>query len=107
MGQTVFLTGGSSGIGRATAKLLARRGFEVWATARAIDRVPRIDCVRAMELDFTRPESIEAAWERALAEAGRIDVVVQNAGSGIFGAVEDVPLEEAARQWQILVAGPL
>jgi NAD(P)-dependent dehydrogenase (short-subunit alcohol dehydrogenase family) len=107
MAQTVFLTGASSGIGRAAAGLLAERGFEVWATARDASRVPRHPRVRALELDLERPESIDAAWAAALREAGRIDIVIQNAGAGIFGAIEDVAPEEAARQWQILVAGPL
>lgn len=107
MAQTVFLTGASSGIGRATAELLATRGYEVWATSRAAARVPRHPRLHALELDLERPNSIEAAWTRALGEAGRIDIVVQNAGAGIFGAVEDIALSEAARQWQILVAGPL
>jgi NAD(P)-dependent dehydrogenase (short-subunit alcohol dehydrogenase family) len=107
MGQTVFLTGASSGIGRATAELLSARGHQVWATARTAGRVPVLPGLRALELDLENPKSIDAAWNRALAEAGRIDVVVQNAGAGIFGAVEDVSLEEAARQWRILVEGPL
>jgi NAD(P)-dependent dehydrogenase (short-subunit alcohol dehydrogenase family) len=107
MGQTVFLTGASSGIGRVAAELLAERGFEVWATARDASRVPNHPRLHALELDLERPDSIDAAWTRALGEAGHIDIVVQNAGAGIFGAIEDVSPDEAARQWQILVAGPL
>jgi len=107
MAQTVFLTGASSGIGRATAELLAGRGYEIWATAREASRLPQPARLHAMELDLERPDSIDAAWTRAVGEAGRIDIVIQNAGAGIFGAVEDVTPAEAARQWQILVAGPL
>jgi NAD(P)-dependent dehydrogenase (short-subunit alcohol dehydrogenase family) len=107
MAQTVFLTGASSGIGRAAAELFAESGFEVWATARDAARVPNHPHIHRLELDLERPESIDAAWSRAVSEAGHIDVVVQNAGAGIFGAIEDVTPEEAARQWQILVAGPV
>ena len=107
MAQTVFLTGASSGIGRAAAELFAARGFEVWATARDVSRVPNHPRLHALELDLERPDSIDAAWARAAREAGHIDIVIQNAGAGIFGAVEDVAPDEAARQWQILVAGPL
>jgi NAD(P)-dependent dehydrogenase (short-subunit alcohol dehydrogenase family) len=107
MAQTVFLTGASSGIGRAAAERLAGRGYEVWATARDASRVPVHPRVHALELDLEQPASIDAAWTRALAEAGRIDIVIQNAGAGIFGAVEDVTPDESARQWQILVTGPL
>jgi NAD(P)-dependent dehydrogenase (short-subunit alcohol dehydrogenase family) len=107
MAQTVFLTGASSGIGRATAELLAERGYDIWATARDASRVPNHPRVHALELDLEQPGSIDTAWTRALGEAGRIDSVIQNAGAGIFGAVEDVTPDESARQWQILVAGPL
>jgi NAD(P)-dependent dehydrogenase (short-subunit alcohol dehydrogenase family) len=107
MAQTVFLTGASSGIGRAAAELLAARGFDIWATSRDASRVPKHPRLHALELDLGQPDSIDAAWTRALREAGRIDTVIQNAGAGIFGAVEDVTPDEAARQWQILVAGPL
>jgi short-subunit dehydrogenase len=107
MAQTVFLTGASSGIGRATAELLSARGCEIWATSRDAARLPSLPRLHPLELDFEKPRSIDAAWQRALEESHGIDVVVQNAGAGIFGAIEDVSLEEAARQWQILVAGPL
>jgi short-subunit dehydrogenase len=107
MAQTVFLTGASSGIGRATAELLSARGFKIWATSRDIARLPALANLHPLELDFERPGSIGTAWQRGLEESGGIDVVVQNAGAGIFGAIEDVSLEEAARQWQILVTGPL
>ncbi len=107
MAQTVFLTGASSGIGRAAAELLAQRGYEVWATARDTARLPQGPRIHPLALDLENPATIEAAWRRALAETGRIDIVVQNAGAGIFGAMEEVSAEEAARQWQILVNGPL
>jgi NAD(P)-dependent dehydrogenase (short-subunit alcohol dehydrogenase family) len=107
MAQTVFLTGASSGIGRATAELLSARGCEIWATSRDAARLPFLPRLHPLELDFEKPGSIDTAWQRALEESHGIDVVVQNAGAGIFGAIEDVSTEEAARQWQILVAGPL
>jgi NAD(P)-dependent dehydrogenase (short-subunit alcohol dehydrogenase family) len=107
MAQTVFLTGASSGIGRAAAERLAQAGYEVWATARDVTRLPRHPRLHPLALDLEQPASIDAAWRQALAEAGHIDILVQNAGAGIFGAIEDVTPEEAARQWQVLVEGPL
>jgi short-subunit dehydrogenase len=107
MAQTVFLTGASSGIGRATAELLAGRGYEVWATARDTARLPRHARIHPVQLDLTQPATIEEAWTRASAEAAQIDILVQNAGAGSFGSVEDVTPEDAACQWQILVEGPL
>ena len=107
MAQTVFLTGASSGIGRAAAERLARRGYEAWITARDVSRLPRHPLLHPLALDLERPGSIEQAWCAAVDQSGGLDFVVQNAGAGIFGAVEDVTAGEAARQWQILVAGPL
>jgi short-subunit dehydrogenase len=106
-GKNVFLTGASSGIGLATAELLAASGYSVWATSRDKDRLPENLKLHRVEMDLEKTCSISAAWSQAHAEAGRIDILIQNAGAGIFGAIEDVSLEEAARQWQILVAGPL
>jgi short-subunit dehydrogenase len=106
-GKNVFLTGASSGIGRATAELLSRRGYAVWATARKKERLPTHPRLQGLELDLESASSIGKAWEQALAEAGQIDIVIQNAGAGIFGAIEDVGHAEADRQWQVLVAGPL
>jgi NAD(P)-dependent dehydrogenase (short-subunit alcohol dehydrogenase family) len=105
IGKNVFLTGASSGIGRATADLLVERGCTVWATARKKERLP--PNVRGLELDLENSKSIKAAWDQAVGEAGHIDVLIQNAGAGIFGAVEDVTIEDAARQLQVLVSGPL
>jgi NAD(P)-dependent dehydrogenase (short-subunit alcohol dehydrogenase family) len=107
MAQTVFLTGASSGIGRAAALLLADRGYEIWATARDVTRLPSHPRVHPVALDLAEPTSIDAAWQRALDEAGHLDILVQNAGAGIFGAIEDVTAAQAAHQWGILVEGPL
>ncbi len=107
MARNVFLTGASSGIGRAATELLAERGFDVWATARDPARLPSHARVHPLALDLEDRASIDAAWRQAVAEAGHLDILVQNAGAGIFGAIEDVAPEEAARQWQILVAGPM
>jgi NAD(P)-dependent dehydrogenase (short-subunit alcohol dehydrogenase family) len=107
MAQTVFLTGASSGIGRATAELLSALGFEIWATSRDAARVPSLPRLHPLELDLERAETIDTAWQRATEESRGIDIIIQNAGAGIFGAIEDVSPEEAARQWRILVESPL
>jgi short-subunit dehydrogenase len=106
-GKNVFLTGASSGIGRATAELLVERGYAVWATARKKERLPADPRLHGLELDLENQASIEKAWHQAVSEAGRIDILIQNAGAGIFGAIEEVGLDEAARQWRVLVEGPL
>jgi short-subunit dehydrogenase len=106
-GKNIFLTGASSGIGRDTAELLLRSGHEIWATSRDKDRLPARDGLHPLAMDLENADSIAAAWNRAMSEAGTIDILIQNAALGIFGSVEDVSPADAARQWQILVTGPL
>lgn len=103
--KNIFLTGASSGIGRAAAELLLENGHEVWGTSRS--RLPERSHFHPLIMTLENPDSIDSAWSEALSQAGRIDVVIQNAGSGIFGPIEEVSLEDARDQWQILVEGPL
>jgi short-subunit dehydrogenase len=105
--QNVFLTGASSGIGAALAHLLLKEGFEVWGTSRSKSRLARFPSLHPIEMRLEEPESVERAWRQAVAEAGRIDIVIQNAGAGLFGAIEDVSLEDSRRIWRVLVEGPL
>jgi NAD(P)-dependent dehydrogenase (short-subunit alcohol dehydrogenase family) len=105
--KTVFLTGATSGIGLATAELLAKKGYAIWGTTRSLDRAANQSHFHALEMRLENAASIEAAWNEALAQAGQIDIVIQNAGAGIFGSIEDVSLDDARWQWQVLVEGPL
>ncbi|PFG21231.1 oxidoreductase [Serinibacter salmoneus] len=107
MSKVALVTGASSGIGAATARRLTRAGYTVYGAARRTDRLAELasDGVRALELDLTEESSIEAAAQALLAEAGRIDVLVNNAGYGSYGALEDVPLSEARRQFEVNVFG--
>jgi NAD(P)-dependent dehydrogenase (short-subunit alcohol dehydrogenase family) len=103
----VFLTGAGSGIGRATADLLVRHGYAVWGTSRDGGKLEERPGFHAVEMRLEDGGSIRAAWTRAEREAGSIDIVIQNAGAGIFGAIEEVTAEDARAQWQVLVEGPL
>jgi NAD(P)-dependent dehydrogenase (short-subunit alcohol dehydrogenase family) len=105
--QTVLITGASSGIGRATALLLNTQGYEVYAAARRVDRMNDLQPmgIHILELDVTRDESMVAAVNRINQEQGRIDVLVNNAGYGSYGALEDVPMEEARYQMEVNVFG--
>lgn len=103
--QRIFLTGASSGIGRATAELLVRRGDEVWGTSRDTARLPQHARLHPVRLDLSDPKSIRSAFESALGAAGSFDVVINNAGSGYFGAAESLPIDEVRKQFQTLVFG--
>jgi NAD(P)-dependent dehydrogenase (short-subunit alcohol dehydrogenase family) len=90
---SVLITGASKGIGRATAKEFARRGYRVIATARNPDTLADLDVDQRLALDVTDPESIASA----VAKGGDIDVLVSNAGVIFYAAVEATPPEEFAR----------
>src|SRR5690349_23312014 len=99
--KRVFLTGASSGIGLAIAKLLVAQGHEVWGTSRNLERIPKIPRCHAVRLDLTDPRSIDDAFNAAIAEAGYFDILINNAGAGHFGPAELLPAETIASQFQI------
>jgi len=100
----VLITGCSSGIGRATAIEAARSGHQVFATARTRESLADLaarDGIHALALDVTDASSIRAAVAAMLERAGRVDALVNNAGYGQYGAVEDVSAEEWRRQFDV------
>lgn len=105
--KNVFITGASSGIGFAVAQKLIQAGHQVWGTSRDPNRLADLSSVHPLRLDFSESASVERAWSQAVHEAGHIDVVIQNAGQGIFGSIEEVSMAEARSQWTTLVEGPL
>jgi NAD(P)-dependent dehydrogenase (short-subunit alcohol dehydrogenase family) len=102
----VFLTGASSGIGLATAKALLARGHEVWGTSRRLERLPQDRRFHPVQLDLRKSSDIDGAFILALREAGHFDVVINNAGSGHFGAAEFLPGSDVAEQFQLLFFAP-
>jgi NAD(P)-dependent dehydrogenase (short-subunit alcohol dehydrogenase family) len=107
MDKTAFVTGASAGIGEATARALLAAGYRVFAGARRLDRMAGLAAAGAtlLKLDLTDDASIVAAVNTIKNEAGRIDVLVNNAGYGSYGALEDVPLDEGRRQFEVNVFG--
>jgi NAD(P)-dependent dehydrogenase (short-subunit alcohol dehydrogenase family) len=103
----VLVTGASSGIGYESAILLARKGHKVYGAARRVERMEplREFGVTPLSLDVTCEASMQACVETILSAEGRIDVLVNNAGYGYFGAIENVTLEEARRQLEVNVFG--
>ena len=107
MSKVALVTGASSGIGEETARLLHEAGFTTYAVARRVDRMAGLaDAgVHTFAMDVTDDASMTAGVLRVLDEQGRVDVLVNNAGYGSYGAVEDVPIEEARRQFEVNVFG--
>ena len=101
--KKIFLTGASSGIGRATAELLLAQGHEVWGTSRSTSRIASRPRLHAVALELLDADSVAQAFQGALAEAGSFDVVINNAGGGNFGPFEANSDEELGRHFQMLV----
>ena len=107
--KTALVTGASSGIGEATALKLYELGYTVYGAARRVDRLEQLAQrgVRPVAMDVTDEESMRAGVGRIIADTGRIDVLVNNAGYGSYGAIEDVPGAEARRQFDVNVFGAM
>ena len=105
----MLVTGCSSGIGAATARAFDDAGWEVYATARDPGDLTDLEergCPTA-RLDVTDDDEVAAAVDRVFEESGRLDCLVNNAGYGQPGPVEDVPIEEVRAQFDVNTFGPL
>src|SRR5262245_4098691 len=107
-----FITGASRGFGLEITKVALERGDSVVATARnpktVIDALPDAgDRLMAVELDVHQPDQISAAVEAAIAKFGRLDALVNNAGRGLVGALEETSDAEARAAFDVNVLGPL
>ena len=105
--KVALVTGASSGIGRDAAMRLRAAGFIVYGVARRTDRMQDLETqgVETLAMDVTDEDSTTVGINQILAQTGRIDVLVNCAGYGSYGAVEDVPLEEARRQFEVNLFG--
>lgn len=103
----ILITGASSGIGFETARMLAQQGHKVYAAARRYEllRMLSDENVVPLKLDVTDEVSMETCVSHILDTEGRIDVLINNAGYGYLGAIENVTMEEARRQLEVNVFG--
>lgn len=105
--KVVLLTGASSGIGYQTAEYLAKQGHIVYGAARRMEKMEplREFGVKPIRLDVTSEESVSEVVETIIKTEGHIDVLVNNAGYGSYGAVEDVSIGEARKQFDVNIFG--
>lgn len=106
--KTALVTGASSGMGKEIAKRLLKDGFRVYVAARHVEKMADLATLgaRTLRLDISKEEQIKAAVDTILAEAGGVDVLVNNAGFGLYGPIEDIGIDEARYQFDVNVFGP-
>ena len=107
MKKVILLTGASSGIGYQTAEILAKEGHVVYGAARRTEKMETLKQfgVKPIYLDVTDEESIKSAIDTIIVNEGCIDVLINNAGYGSYGAIEDVELSEANMQFEVNLFG--
>lgn len=105
MQKVVVITGASNGMGLSAAKLFASHNWIVYGGARRVEKIPTDHGIHALHLDVTDHLSNTAFIETIFKEAGRIDVLINNAGYGEYGAVEEVPISKAKQQFDTNLFG--
>lgn len=110
MNKTILITGASSGIGKATAKLFQQKGWNIIATMRTPEKeaeLTELDNTLVTQLDVLDLASIQNAVEKGIKEFGQIDALINNAGYGAYGPLEAFPRENIVRQFNTNVIGLL
>ncbi len=105
--KVALVTGASSGIGFETAKMLAKKDYRVYAVSRNVKNMQALLAynVKIMKLDITDYTAIHEVVNHIITQEGHINILINNAGYGSYGAVEDVPIEEAKRQFEVNLFG--
>ena len=105
--KVVLITGGSSGIGKTTGAYLASKGMKVYGTTRNLGTHTSFPDFTLLELDVNKAETIEKAVAHIIAEQGRLDVLINNAGVGITGPIEETPIDEINKAFNTNLNGPI
>jgi NAD(P)-dependent dehydrogenase (short-subunit alcohol dehydrogenase family) len=106
MEKVVLITGGSSGIGKSIGEFLHHKGFIVYGTSRNPERILN-SVFPLVTLEVRNPDSIHAAVSKIIADSGRLDIVINNAGIGITGPLEEIPMEEIKKNFETNFFGPI
>jgi len=107
MSKVVLITGGSSGIGKAIGEYLSEKGYTVYGTSRNPSKYNNDFPFQLLKMEVTNQESIAEVIEKIVASENRIDVVINNAGVGITGPLEETPYDEIRKAFDINYHGPL
>ena len=99
MSKVVLITGGSSGIGKSIGEFLHYKGFIVFGTSRNPEKVTN-SIFPLVALDVRDAKSIQKAVTQIISETGRLDIVINNAGVGITGPLEEIPMEEIKNNFE-------
>jgi NAD(P)-dependent dehydrogenase (short-subunit alcohol dehydrogenase family) len=106
MSKVVLITGGSSGIGKSIGTFLSQKGFTVYGTSRNPEKVSNA-VFPLIALDVRDVASIQSAVAKVIQETGRLDIVINNAGVGITGPLEEIPTEEIKNNFETNFFGPI
>jgi short-subunit dehydrogenase len=98
--NVILITGASSGIGQATARLLAQHGLRVYGTSRSPSSSETVAGVEMVQLDVRSADAVNACIDAVISQAGRVDVLINNAGYVSAGAIEEFSLDEAEAQFE-------
>lgn len=104
--KVVLITGASSGIGKSIGELLIQKGFKVYGTSRNSENYPESK-FELLSLDVRKPETIQNAVQYIIQNSGQLDVVINNAGVGITGPLEEIPMLEIKNNFETNFFGPI
>ena len=107
MSKVILITGASSGMGKTTAELLLKEGHIVYGAARRIDKMDDFKQLglKILQMDVTEDDTMVSGVKKIIKNEGRIDVLINNAGFGSYGAIEDVTIKDARYQLEVNVFG--
>lgn len=106
-GKIALVTGASSGIGKAVAERLLKDGYAVYVAARRVEQMADLERqgAIALKMDITQEDDVKALVDRVTGDHGGLDVLVNNAGFGLYGAIEDVSIDDARYQFEVNLFG--
>lgn len=107
MKKVVFITGASSGLGKATANYLSEKGYVVYGTCRNPNNYESPDKYKLISLNFNKVNTIKKAVDIVLKSEGRIDILINNAGTGIIGPIEELDISAIELNFETNFYGPL